>query len=96
MPIAQMKTSNANKLASDVIEQIGNDFETNTEQTENQDGKKYSDTIIARLSKGKRAIFKSFFSRHGITMTSGIEMCVEYVMSQIENGNATISKAGVK
>lgn len=58
--------------------------------------RKYSDTVIARLSSGKRAEFKAFFAQHGVTMNSGIEMCIEYVMDQVESGNARISKAGVK
>lgn len=57
---------------------------------------KYSDTVIARLSSGKRAEFKSFFAKYGITMNSGIEMSIEYVMEMVNNGNARISKAGVK
>lgn len=60
------------------------------------DEPKYSDTVIARLSSGKRAEFKSFFAKYGITMNSGIEMSIEYVMEMVNNGNARISKAGVK
>lgn len=54
-----------------------------------------SDTVIARLSKGKRSEFKSFFAKYGVTMTGGIEMCIEYVMRQVDLGNLVISKAGV-
>lgn len=59
-------------------------------------GKKYSDVVMARLTPGKRNIFKGFFSTYGLTMNSGIEMCIEYVMDQVKAGNLTISKAGIK
>lgn len=67
-------------------------------EDEGQDEKtpKYSDTVIARLSKGKRNEFKSFFSKYGITMNSGIEMCIEYVLDQVNSGILKISKAGIK
>lgn len=59
-------------------------------------GKKYSDVIMARLSPGRRNVFKAFFSEHGLTMNSGVEMCVEYVMEQVRSGNLRISKAGIR
>lgn len=64
--------------------------------SEENNGKKYSDVVMARLTPGKRNIFKGFFSTNGLTMNSGIEMCIEYVMDQVNNGNLTISKAGIK
>lgn len=57
---------------------------------------KYSDVIMARLTKGKRNVFKAFFSEYGITINSGVEMCIEYVMDQVKAGNLKISKAGIK
>ena len=59
-------------------------------------GRKYSDVIMARLSPGRRNVFKAFFSEHGITMNSGVEMCVEYVMDRVRSGDLRISKAGIK
>lgn len=112
MPIAKksesemVKVNVSNQLAPDALETLTElnkkipETEVAPSEPESSEtvetGKKYSDTVIARLSTGKRAEFKSFFSKYGITMNSGIEMCIEYVMEQVESGNARISKAGVK
>ncbi len=66
-----------------------------SEPAAQESDKKYSDTVIARLSKGKRNEFKSFFSQYGITMNSGIEMSIEYVMRKVRSGEASISKGGI-
>lgn len=106
MPIAKKaeseikKVNASNQLSQDVVETISDlskrpDAETQKDEVSSSTAK-YSDTVIARLTKGKRAEFKSFFSKYGVTMNSGIEMCIEYVMSQVDSGNAKISKAGVK
>ena len=108
-PIKKIEVSN--KLAPDALQtlqemsespQIINPVKANSEnlnQKKNpaadESDKKYSDTVIARLSKGKRNEFKSFFSQYGITMNSGIEMSIEYVMRQVRAGEATISKGGI-
>lgn len=65
-------------------------------RSEEVSGRKYSDVIMARLSPGMRNVFKAFFSEHGITMNSGVEMCVEYVMDRVRSGDLKISKAGIK
>lgn len=70
--------------------------ETAEEPAETGSSKKYSDVIMARLTKGKRNVFKAFFSEYGITVNSGVEMCIEYVMDQVRAGNIKISKAGIK
>lgn len=105
-PESEIKKVNAtNQLSLDAIETINNvskkpeSIVENTEEISHNmssdDTKKYSDTVIARLTKGKRSEFKSFFAKYGITMNSGIEMCIEYVINQVEQENAKISKAGV-
>lgn len=106
-PETEIKKVNAsNKLSSDALETLNIVSkkseptpepvkEVENETTSSDDQKKYSDTVIARLTHGKRAEFKSFFAKYGITMNSGIEMCIEYVINQVGQENAKISKAGV-
>ena len=101
------KVNATNQLSLDTLETLNNVSkkpevffepvkESPKKETSADDSKKYSDTVIARLTKGKRSEFKSFFAKYGITMNSGIEMCIEYVISQVEHENAKISKAGVQ
>ena len=101
------KVNVTNQLSLDTLETLNNVSkkpevfvepvkESSKEETPADDSKKYSDTVIARLTKGKRSEFKSFFAKYGITMNSGIEMCIEYVKSQVEQENVSISKAGVQ
>lgn len=63
---------------------------------EETSSKKYSDTVLVRLSKGKRSIYKSFFSMYGLTMNSGIEMSIEFLKEMVESGEIRISKAGAQ
>ncbi len=101
--IKKPELKNLNQVSNIRINQIeevsGNPVETVVDkkiQPDESQGKKYSDVVMARLTPGKRNIFKGFFSTNGLTMNSGIEMCIEYVMDQVKNGNLTISKAGIK
>ena len=85
-----------NAIAGQQVKTIPDDSnKTNISNAAAESDKKYSDTVIARLSKGKRNEFKAFFSSYGITMNSGIEMCIEYVMRQVRAGEASISKGGI-
>ncbi|MCR4715281.1 MAG: hypothetical protein K5751_13000 [Treponemataceae bacterium] len=100
MPVIKKENVNLNQVSAIRINQIeqvsGNPVEEPPVAAEQNSGKKYSDVVMARLTPGKRNIFKGFFSTNGITMNSGIEMCIEYVMDQVKSGNLTISKAGIK
>lgn len=82
------------KLTSDISSQ--NTIQTHTTPEEKTSSKKYSDTILVRLSKGKRSIYKSFFSMYGLTMNSGIEMSIEFLKEMVESGEIKISKAGAQ
>lgn len=103
--LKKAELKNLNQVSNVRINQIeevsGNTVEEQTPVIEKQveedsSGKKYSDVVMARLTPGKRNIFKGFFSTNGLTMNSGIEMCIEYVMDQVQSGNLSISKAGIK
>lgn len=67
-----------------------------TEPQKSSKPKGNADAVLVRLSRGKRNEFKSFFSEHGLDMTSGFEMCVEFAMELVRDGKIRISKAGIR
>ena len=67
-----------------------------TEPPKSSKPKGNADAVLVRLSRGKRNEFKSFFSEHGLDMTSGFEMCVEFAMELVRDGKIRISKAGIR
>lgn len=108
--IPQKKVEASNKLNLDAIAtltDVGKKIEIKEEPIqeyqppvsvlpeEKTEAKKYADTVLARFSKGKRNEFKAFFSSNGVSMNSGIEMCIEYVKNKVESGELTMSKAGL-
>lgn len=61
-----------------------------------KDEKIYSDNINLRLPKGERKRLKAFCAAHDISMTQFIVFAIDYLESRVEDGNATVSKMGVK
>jgi len=61
-----------------------------------KDEKSYSDNINLRLPKGERKRLKAFCAAHDLSMTQFIVFAIDYLESRVEDGNATVSKMGVK
>ncbi len=108
MPIAKQAQS-ANRISSDVVSQISSitsyqnassghaDAEAKSAVKKIQkEEKSYSDNINLRLPKGERKRLKSFCADHDISMTQFIVFAIDYLESRVEDGNATVSKMGVK
>ena len=56
----------------------------------------YSDTYILRLPKGERSRIKAFCASKEVSMSSFIMFSIDHLMSEVEEGRATVSKTGVK
>lgn len=67
-----------------------------TSEPSSKDEKTYSDNINLRLPKGERKRLKAFCAAHDISMTQFIVFAIDYLESRVEDGNATVSKMGVK
>lgn len=67
-----------------------------TSEPSSKDEKIYSDNINLRLPKGERKRLKAFCAAHDISMTQFIVFAIDYLESRVEDGNATVSKMGVK
>lgn len=108
MPIAKQAQS-ANRISSDVVSQISSitsyqnassghasgEAKASAEKIQREE-KSYSDNINLRLPKGERKRLKSFCADHDISMTQFIVFAIDYLESRVEDGNATVSKMGVK
>lgn len=111
MPIAK-QASSANRISSDVVSQISSitSYQNSsaelapaarksvaaTSESSSKDEKTYSDNINLRLPKGERKRLKAFCAAHDISMTQFIVFAIDYLESRVEDGNATVSKMGVK
>lgn len=111
MPIAK-QASSANRISSDVVSQISSITSYQNSSAElapaarksaatisepsSKDEKIYSDNINLRLPKGERKRLKAFCAAHDISMTQFIVFAIDYLESRVEDGNATVSKMGVK
>ena len=111
MPIAK-QASSTNRISSDVVSQISSITSyqnssaelaptarksvTATSESSSKDEKTYSDNINLRLPKGERKRLKAFCAAHDISMTQFIVFAIDYLESRVEDGNATVSKMGVK
>ncbi len=109
MPIAKQAQS-ANRISSDVVSQIsgitsyqnassghaGAEAKADNAEKSQKEEKSYSDNINLRLPRGERKRLKSFCADHDISMTQFIVFAIDYLESRVEDGNATVSKMGVK
>ena len=110
MPIAK-QASSANRISSDVVSQISSitSYQNSSaelapaarksvpaSESSSKDEKIYSDNINLRLPKGERKRLKAFCAAHDISMTQFIVFAIDYLESRVEDGNATVSKMGVK
>lgn len=57
---------------------------------------KNADTINLVLPKGERNLLKSFCSENGISMTEYAFTCMDYIRSEVREGNMTVSKSGIR
>lgn len=57
---------------------------------------KNADTLNLVLPKGERNLFKSFCSENGISMTEYAYTCMDYIRSEVRDGNMTVSRAGIR
>ncbi len=110
MPIAK-QASSANRISPDVVSQISSitSFQNSSAEMapaarkavsatpeSSKDEKSYSDNINLRLPKGERKRLKAFCAAHDLSMTQFIVFAIDYLESRVEDGNATVSKMGVK
>lgn len=110
MPIAK-QASSANRISQDVVSQISSIISCQNSSAEtapaarkavpsasesSKDEKGYSDNINLRLPKGERKRLKAFCAAHDISMTQFIVFAIDYLESKVEDGDATVSKMGVK
>lgn len=102
MPLAKKTTPLPESLAA----QIESNFRKEDRQPETvphpsvtADGgtpkSKYADSVNLRLTSGKRAEFKTFFSQCEISMNQGFETAVDYLIKEVRAGRVRLSKSGI-
>lgn len=57
---------------------------------------KNADTLNLVLPKGERSQLKIFCAGIGISMTEYAYTCMAYIRSEVEDGNMTVSRAGIR
>jgi len=57
---------------------------------------KYSDKFLFNFPKTEKDDFKKFAILHNVTLTDMIRLSLDFVRSEIEEGNLSISRYGIK
>lgn len=107
MPLAHKTSQGAAQLPEALINQISNNFKSDSEFSDVQAQQapvdspkaeaksKYADSVNLRLTSGKRSEFKKFFTGCEVSMNQGFEMAVDYVMREAKAGRINVSKGGI-
>lgn len=99
-------TMTANTISPAMHDQLqsiiesGKDNDTVSKRSEtalkNKRKEKNADTVNLVLPKGERNSIKVFCSENGISMTEYAFTCMDYIRSEVQAGNMTVSRAGIR
>lgn len=93
MPVLEKKKIVENNGVGENVSNVIKDFDSVVAK---KSTKNKSDALLTiRATQAKRATYKAFFASKNLSLSKGVQIAVDYLIEQVENGKIKLKDTGV-
>lgn len=95
MPILEKKNTENNGVDNTIMAERRKGVENLVNGNETLLREKNDRIFTIRTNEAKKREYKSFFAKHGLSVSKGVQIAIDYLIDQAKKGNIELKDTGI-